>query len=521
MVSAPSLWSGDCLQKRVKVEVKSSFKEESTPEWREIPTAQVELHQTRNGKADLSNNARVVFPTEWGDSSENTENNVREYVDPLGEEGPLTMGRVLFKVDNEVGEDEEPEYVLKHLGFIAGAGQQNQLESKCWIYDFATMLESVPFTAGYTFDPTVKQVVEDISDTIIEETPIPFTGIVIEAGGREYDYEKTPQAFQDGVESWNEFFNLSTGAIPTIGLLEDMGVSFDGFRLSTQTPDDAAEVLDSFVLNDDPLPVLLGKQFQSNRHTVVDALEWISDVTGASWRFVPNPNGTGVALVISLLPTRNRFVQDSVLSGVRDGSVDTPLIADDTLFDTVHVLENTALEQMNPYNAVEIRGAKTRLESEQTGVAAVDLGQSLGDEASELFGGASVMEDVYPYAKVRHKGLYQAAGNTELAKRYDSDVTEPEQAEAEAARKLRKLLNTPDEGSIRLEGQPFVSPYDRIDAFEVCNEFVETQAIPVTYEAHTVTHRQKYGQMYETEVEASIYSGEEVLETVISQMEEI
>jgi hypothetical protein len=518
MVSTPDLWSGDCPQKRVKVEVKSQFEEESDPEWREIPTAQVELHQTRNGKADLSNNARVVFPTEWGESSENVENNVREYVDPLGEEGPLTLGRVLFKVDNEFGDDEEPEYVLKHLGFIAGAGQQNQLESKCWIYDFATMLESVPFTASYTFDPTVKQVVEDISDTIIEETPIPFTGIVIEAGGREYDYEKTPQAFQDGVESWNDFFNATADIF---ALIENMGISFDATELQTQTPADAADVLSSFVLNDDPLPVLMGKQFQSNRHTVVDALEWISDVTGASWQFKPNPNGTGVALVISLLPTRNRFVQDSVLSGVQNGTVTTPLVADDTLFDTVHVLENTALEQMNPYNTVEIRGAKTRLESEQTGVAAVDLGQSLGDDVSELFGAGSVMEDVYPYAKVRHKGLYQAAGNTELAKRYDSDVIEPDQAEAEASRKLRKLLNTPDEGSIRLEGQPFVSPYDRIDAFEVCNEFVETQQIPVTYEVHTVTHRQKYGQMYETEVEASIYSGEEVLETVISQMEEI
>lgn len=513
MVKTPQLWSTDCPQKRVKVEIR--YPEDGDYTWVEIPTAQVELHETKEGTPDHHRTAKVVFPTEWGDVGGDDPlgllNNVREIVDPVVVED-IIMARVSFKNDND-------EYVLKHVGFVGGVGNVNVLESKFWIYDFATMCQSVPFSESYNRDDTVEQVLSNIASAIEEDTPVPLKGVVIQDGGTSFEYENLPTEFTDAVKTHNTWID-AIGNLPTVlGAVDQFVYNYDTLQLSTDESEVGESLATLPIFTGDSIFVY-GKQFQSNRHTIVDALEWVSEKTGAMWQFQPTIDGEGVTLLVSLLPHRYTFIQDEVLDGVRNDTVTIPNSEDYTVFDDVRVLNNTALEQINPYNTVEIRGAKSELPVRRS---VIEEGRETDDElgTEEFFGQTNPPSDTYPYVKVRNEPLYQAAGQTELSKRFDSDASTIEQARGEAQRRLRELLNNPTEGSIELKGNPFVTPYDRIDAFEVCGDFVETQPQPVAYEVHTVTHTQRYGRQYECSVDASIYTGEDVATEVIAQMEEI
>jgi len=512
--TVPQSWSRDCPQKRVRVEVGAYPDESGITEWREIPTSRVETRITKGEHAPIEKNTRVDFPTVWDDVG------VRAFVKGFGT-SEFTVARISHRnADNT--------WVPTAVGYVAGVGgTMNELESKMWVYDFTKLLEAVPVNESFT-DPTVNDVVRRIATNIVQKTDIPLTNVVT-VGPEAVETEPTGiSKLIDGNQTAETVYSVVTfGADDVIQSVSDIRSdtvvdeqSRDSDTIETGTATNVSPLILS-----PPVQFVLGqlglgtKKFTENENTLLDICTWLKSKTNLQWHFEPTANG--VALVFHATPPSRRFIGDEVASEFRDGAEFPDLLTDGVFdafddgnyvgFDTIEVLENDALFEIAPTNTATVVGETGRgllpgpVDVDTLGRVYEPLAPDTADADVTAGDNDVVPPRGYPVVTARSDALYQAAGETELeVKTVDSSAETVETAKAEAVETLRDAATQRNEGAIDCLGNPYIHPFDTLDAFEQCYDVVDATPVPVRYEVNEVTHIQDMGGYYRTHLDVGV-----------------
>lgn len=546
--SFPEVWGSDCSGKRVRVDVGIPKEQEvqsvigrdesavagTNTEWVTIPTTSVREYISKDGVADLQRSVKITFPTVWGSNTDDViTNNVRQMFTTFNVEdtpNPFRFVRVWYRDDNN-------RWVLTHFGYAGGVGPTTKEgESKVWVYDIAELLEGAPINA--TFDnPTVNQVLESVYDVIVNDTFVPLVGVTIVPPEREdflADFETDSFAynlFGDDELMTYFIYNLYSDKTP-----EDFATNFGKTTIFTggeigqalNVPDSFSNPVFGFTTIlplleyiDDALST---KNFRRNHDTIKDILDWLAEKTQSIWHFEPVKNG--VILTINIAPERRIFAGNSVVeyneNKVPEDQFGTPLFNEPGVETSnyryhypVTVIENNALYELNPINTVNLRGSTP--------------GSFFGNLSELDFAGAwetgplgNAPDNQFPVVKVQVPELLAAAEGVEIAPRtIESDASKLAEAEAEAITVLRRQLERVGEGEIILKGTPNIMPYDYVDAFEVCNDYIDIDGLPVRYEVETVEHIKVSTNWYITKLTVSIAVNDRTIETVEATMESI
>lgn len=477
-------------------------------EWIEIPTTEVEQWVEKGEAAEVQRTTKVTFPTEWGDDTDTVKHNSpRQLIDGFEptDAQPFMLGRVWWTDDN--GND-----VVSHLGWLGGIGAASQSgQSKFWLYDFAELLSSVP--VGETFSsPTVRQASERIAEITNNNTPIPVEDVrIIEPETEEQLSRLASQVLDDELEGAvgpRIIGDDPQGPMFSVGVGEGETTVAENGTVITAS-EDAGQGLASITIGTGADAVSFGdmeeKSFVANHDTLHDMYTWLGENLGSKVHFEPGP--TSVTMVVDIGPSRRTFAQaEAALARGDDFRVNG----------LVDVRQNTALYEMKPTNTLHLRG------STEKGV--LDPTQDfLESTADDLLGSVyNAPAEKYPVVKVQVPALVEAAEGAELSPEvYESGASSLDAAEAEARRELTKLLEEPSEGEIRLDGAPYIMPYDRLDAFETCQDHIQFEQTPVTYEIESVKHTKSSSSTFETELRVSVWANEKEMETVRKEMVEV
>lgn len=511
----PDKWACSSPRKKVRVEVRMpsdvsarrldaiEASDTSSYTWIEIPTEEVEQYVAKGEAAQLQRSTKVRFPTEWGEDGDVVTNSPAEIITQYteDEEQPFTWARVSFRDQRR----DDAEWIVTQIGWIGGLGPASDVgRSKMWIYDPAELLSG---TAIFTRleRPTVRQAAETVAKLTNDNTPIPLSEVEVVPPETEAEFDTVAGNVEDGDiiggvgaqhrrvgESGLVYQYPSTTATAggTIGPVDD-GENFEAAIIDTGVDSDAPLGLD-FDFDS-------GKTFKSNRDSLQDVYDYIEKKLGAKMHFEPQPDGHTLRLVIDIEPERRTFAQDDVVrKKLEDEAYEY------ALFQTVSVLKNDALYEMKPINTLRLDG------EEGAGVldrAAAWL-EEQDEDPTEGLVGKSTPSDKYPYAKVQVPALLEAAEGVELGPREESDATTVSDVVAEAKTRLREMLEEVSEGEIFLRGQPEIMPFDALDAFEVCRDFVVYEQRPVRYEVEEVKHTATANGIYKTRLLVSVWANE-------------
>lgn len=452
----PPKWSCQAPDKGVRVEVRLSDNE-----WIEIPTTDVETHLRKGQAADVQRTAKVEYPYEWDGESVNQV--IEAYQEDI--ESEMQWARVQYNLDGD--------WYTVHLGWVGGTGgTQNEAVGKFYIYDAAEIFTYL--YVSHTFNnPSVSKVVRAIYDYADGSTSIPLSG--------------SPMVIPQNAVEDNMGDLRDEGG--DIRLVRDMQGEGSMGRVTGFVEEE-----DTFSVGTLDVAFDLGtKQFQRNRHTIKDVIEWLKSKTVGRFYFEVAPDNESLTMVFDGGDISRRVFQQ------REAMEDTDL----RTTGIVDIIENTALNEMRPVNTITAVGAKS------SGV----IGDLKGD-ILDILEGSSPEAEEFPYAKVRHEPLYRAAGEHELGESFESDATTLGQAEQAATQKLVDQLNETTEGNIEMYGYPVIMPHDRIVAYETCPTIYEDTGFPVSYEVDEVIHKKNAESVYKTMVRISIWANETNIETV-------
>lgn len=499
-VGLPDAWDNDCRNKEVRVEVTvtpSTLQGNPDPEtddgqvWVEIPTTSVELWENKDKTdADITRTAKIEFPSEW--AGESVSEKLRVF-NPRDEGSNTMRCKIYFRKHATEG------WTLKHHGFVGGIGGGNPYGTgKFWVYDFAELLDQVPYSAEFS-NPTAQNVLKDVTEVLDEQTIATIDRqIVINDPNNNFRFDAEVAEYEGADQ-------LVEAGIGLNNLLADV-VNIGGQEinfLELTTPDGETVI--------DQIARKYGKKFfYRNRDSVGDAVKWVTDIMNAIWYF--EPTETGVQLVVDAAGeqgslSRRSFIQDRVsLSEVPDRVRNIG-------YSEITVLRNTALYEINPINTVIVRGE--------------------GDKSSTLdflpFTDSETQSGEYPVATVRALSLYESAwinqnGDITAELSYEEKIDSNELGETirAAEKTMRELLNEEGEGLIRIYGEPHIDPFDVVYANYVCgDEFVDAQ--PIEYEVEEIKHYAKGGESYKCECYCSLYVPEEeiVVDRQYTGMEDV
>jgi hypothetical protein len=487
----PDSWDNECDQKRVKVEVALSDAdsytgavERGSANWIEIPTSNVTTWVRRsNEDADIKRTTKVVFPTEWDGAS---------VFDVATDRADAYMfARVYYKDDNG-------DYKQQSLGYIDGVGKRtNVLESVMWVRDFSEFTSSVPLSATFN-DPTLNQVLNTLSTAINERSPVPINKVKVLEPDFTTQFETSVNLagpLADTPDNSVDFSTTMFGASVEVGE-ETVPVEGD---FGEEEVDTGFDISVPF-LGDARLGFGIStRSFRAERDTLTDGLDWLSSKFGARWFF--EPNGRGVRLVIDIQHISRNFLAVQVLQAenlaeaatvVDDDPFTVDATDDFTFVDTVDVLNNDALRQLGTHNKLKVKGTSNR-----------SLTQSFTSDQSIL--DAVTPSKKYPVATVTSERLKQSANGKEL--QYPTVETKAKTkaaAEADAYTEFIERVTEEDAGQMTIDGNPLLLPNDTIAAFEVCNDFVDIEQLPVRYKISEVKHMAPSTGFYRTEARVGI-----------------
>lgn len=485
----PDSWDNDCDTKNTRVEISEfTFSGETLQttgfDWIEIPTSHVETWSSKDNNVSIKRTSKIQFPTEWDGG------NVRNVVKGFGNSG-LRFGRVSHKND-------EGDYVVKHVGYIGGVGGgSNPIESKAWIYDFSELLKAVPVNES-VHDPTIFDIGRIVADNIVNETTVPLTDVVVVPPETEEELAVVYSSPLEFINTDKTFYTFTPEADISGTLIDDVA-EFQVTNISEPRVEvgveDYSNLISKFLANEFGIGI---KKFRENRDTLYDFLNWVRERGSVSWHFEPTENGA--ALVFDVLPSSRTFAQEEVVSALNAEDIVAENITDEDeyrIHDTITVEDNNVLYDINPVNTILV----------------------LGDTKSSLLGGTVSLDTIrgvnkalqpngYPVVKARADPLYQAAGNTEQQmETVESDAQTIDQAKVEARETLKKAINDSTEGKITCLGNPYIKPYDTLDAFETCGDYIEEQPLPVRYEVQSVKHEENMTGLYRTFLNVTIHVG--------------
>lgn len=347
------------------------------------------------------------------------------------DEGVSTANAVTVVARKPPGYDERP-YRPIHGGWlrkIGGADDGRLLRLR--VADYANLLKSIPANKQFT-EATAQDVLGWVTSQLSSDERFPqvelnsYTGFLNEedvAGGDETDRSLD-------VELIKSPFNPH--------------ISFEDSSSKTFSKD--------------------------NGDTLVDVLNWVTNVTNGAWFF----EATGWSRVsLNVVP-----IGTVKSSGVYDS-------------DNVAVRQNTSLFDTNPYNAVVVIGNKVE--------------NALTDEDGNKFDG-------YVVGVAKHRQLYFAADETLHPKILNTSYDSAYKAKNKAVSELRKILETDSEGEVIVDGFPLFTPPDVFEAQPVCGNYIDETINEISYEAKSVTHSIPATGRYATRINGGITAvGDEII----------
>lgn len=462
-------------------------------DWIEVPVVSAESFVEKGDAARIQRTSKVKIPTRWGRNTDDvTHNSPRQLINRFNDQNPgqFMFARLWLKRG-------DGEYVLAHLGWVGGVGPASQDGvTKFWMYDVAEMLSGA--TASVTFNsPTVEGAAEHIGKLVNANTPIPLSDVVVFPPESEEEFSRV--LGQIGDEIFEEG-PLGGQPITTYLGLQD---------IRPQRAREASENFTALTIDTGlniPISGLDTKSFASNHDTLQDVVDWYEKKTSAKIHFEPAPDGESFVMMVDIVPERRTWAQEEVVSVKLDQG--------ETLYelhDTVRVIGNNALYEMKPANTLFLRGDTSR------SFLAPGQGSPPGQRYEINTDGTPALK--YPSVKVQVPSLVEAAEGFELApETIESNAETLEDAEREAVAELRKILEEESEGKVVLHGHPQVMPYDRLDAFEACQEDIIFERDPVRYEIEQVKHTTSGGEIYKTELTVSIWANDANIEVAESKM---
>lgn len=529
----PEKWSCDSENKGVRVEIRvpefgdvegQDFLDQllfpvDVPEetitgytWIEIPTQSVEQWVEKGEAARIQRTAKVRYPTEWGRDDETiVHNSPREIIQGFDPEGAdaFLHARIWWH-DNT-----NDTWVLAHYGWVGGTGSTGDAGiSKLWIYDFAELLSGVPISKTFNRMNSV-QALEHIAVLTNENTSAPIAAATMMFPESEEEFLRVTEA-EDTDETVRNL-GLDRSGTPYYALGEEspraeLSVTESGNFETEIIGADFGDVREGTpdVGNEPDVYEMGPKTFGSNHDTLLDVWEWFENQTGAKMHFEPTADGDAVRLVADVIPSRRTFTAQSVIERRRDDGESFEY------HEPVTVTKNDALYEIKPLNTLHLRGAYAR--------GATDGDTFLDDTESAV---GSVMDGDappgkhYPSVKVQAPALVEAANGVELApKVVESDVTSLDAAKEQAKKKLSEKISEVSEGEVDLFGEPRMLPFDRLEAFEVCNGYVQYEQEAVEYEIVSVKHQKTSQDVYRTSLRVGIWANEQNIEVIEAKMVE-
>jgi len=103
---------------------------------------------------------------------------------------------------------------------------------------------------------------------------------------------------------------------------------------------------------------------------------------------------------------------------------------------------------------------------------------------------------------------------------YESDATTVDETETAALQQLQASFSQGSTGEIYMDGAPRILPYDVIDAYEVCDDYVSEQ-IPVRYEVTELKHHDSVTSTLETRATVQPFVSESSIEYAVSEMRDV
>ena len=241
------------------------------------------------------------------------------------------------------------------------------------------------------------------------------------------------------------------------------------------------QLLDSFTLSD-AIGQAVSDQtiedqftFSTNRDTLVDVLNLITDITATRVWFVPDGE-RGLKL--------RAVVDDSQQYDLTPSSNGPP-----------RVIGNNALYEMRPFNAVKLKGATKKL----LNVGPLTVDSPYSSQYAEAVA-------TYPPLVERYGGKLQQESTSQLV--------DSEQLEQEAAARLSESLADITGGSMTLTLSPMIRPYDSVEATPACSG-VTASVSPLVYGVQEATHRivPSNNNLPQTEIQVSLSVEQRQIET--------
>jgi hypothetical protein len=505
--------------------------------WVRIPVTEVTEWINKDGPADMTRTAKIKFPFEWGDQSIiqyingfNSQNNVGEQEDPYDE------CRVFF-YDHDLDE-----WVTAHYGYVGGVGPASDSTGvgKFWVYDPADLMKGIQVSKSWD-EPSISTVTDFVlrgtdsngKDVGIENRSVFENEIPVSFIGK----AEVPKEKQEDVREVDPEGFAVAGELPVIG----------SFRIPVPglVGDIFESIADIFI---DPL-LDSKRRFQLNRHNMVDLMDWFADLLDARWWFEPAPEGPVLCIDASAYKSgvnkkgvyeRRYFVDEAALddwydvqqaareeaqeqadafAGRSQAELDEFAERNDlgetyeflsgenitlgdergdflppsnyNVYATVDTLNNSALADIKPFNTMYLYGESVPLHERYGGDAVAS---------------PALYTEKFPWVKVTYEPLIDRAGGYKYsAQPIESDKIFIRAAKSQARKEFRKHLAEETEGSLEIQGEPHLMPYDYLVTQPTCNDtYINANAEPITYEVNGVKHVRKAGEKYTTEVGVSL-----------------
>ena len=368
----------------------------------------------KDGAMGLTRFSEVYFPREWdGKAYERAV----QALDPAER-------NVYDPVDIELRDYANGGYVTVHRGFVmgVGGGARGDLERRMTVGDPGQLLGGMPIDATYEYGTPLSTVVEDVIERMEDGGVVPTIFSDIEfAALDDKTVEQDPTRIGEALSGapitsvssivtktiWNRL------AEPTIGL----------FRSD--------------------------KQFQRNRHTAADVLNWVEDRVDGIFYFEPGEEADDLRLVYDDDPGI-----DHVAQHVEEDHREAECI----------VYKNNALHEIRPTNQFKVIGE-------------TDRGRFFNRDDNE-----------YPVATARHEPLAERANVVLEPPHLNADeATTTDRAEEIAVSRLKEELEGESLGSMELVPAPLMTPYSTITSRPACGA-ERADVDPFTYEVESVVH---------------------------------
>jgi hypothetical protein len=369
--------------------------------------------------------------------------------------------------------------------------------------DYADAFNGVTPDEQESFD-TVRV---DIKDSTTDQYHLAFRGVVTGVGnsnGPEHEWQfraQGPSFFLNKIPASINFDGVTTEQI--LGYVRDRLQEEIPFDVSLAASD-GGEVQEDRIRNPTPFiapSIQLSKwvsdlrtspkTFQANKHYLSDVINWVKDKSGS--RIWLEPTSDGIGFVATQEPTKRRHQAHYI----DNPTLDSPSAEYDH---EIAIVNNDALTELTPINTLIVKGsAKKSLAS----VGPFEL---------------NTPSDTFTKVKARHSELYKRAGNRELYGDTEqlSDAETAKEVQNEAKSLLKSKIDQATSGDMQALLAAPITPYDTIEALPTCNEQINPNTDPITYEVSRVHHEIRASGISQTTLNVGVHTSMDDIEIIDS-----